>query len=105
MLRNFCCIWVEEKRTQLYELCQNVYERADGKLKSYLSDKTDGSDNTFQLFLENRIVTYELNTGLDVLLYAEDEGSEERILLNPLRKDIEKAFNLSQEVLYDQYFV
>lgn len=105
MLRSFCCIGVEEKRTQLYELCQNVYERADGKLKSYLSDKANGSDNTFQLFLENRIVTYELNTDLDVLLYAENEGSGERILLNPLRKDIEKAFNLSQEVLYDQYFV
>ena len=104
MLRSFCCIGVKEKRTQLYELCQNVYERADGKLKSYLSDKTTGSDNTFQLFLENRIVTYELNTDLDVLLYAEDEGSGERILLNPLRKDIEKAFNLSQEVLYDQIY-
>lgn len=104
MLRSFCCIGVEEKRTQLYELCQNVYERADGKLKSYLSDKTNGSDNEFQLFLKNRFVTYDLKTELEILLYTEDEGSGERILLNPLRKDIEKAYNLSQDVLNDQIY-
>lgn len=103
-LRSFCCVGVEDKRTQIYELCQNVNQEAKGKLKSYLSEKINESNNAFQQFLENRIVTYDLNTELDILLYKEDESSGERILLNPLRKDIEKAFNLSQDVLNDQIF-
>lgn len=99
-LKSFCCIGVEEKRKEIYNLCSNVYYEATGELFDYLSQKNaDGTDKAFLQFLNDRIVNYRLCDELDVLLYAEKERSDERILINPLRKDIEKSYELCQDVL------
>ena len=99
-LKSFCCIGVEEKRKEIYNLCSNVYNEATRELYDYLSQKNaDGTDKAFQQFLNDRIVNYRLCDELDFLLYAEKERSDERILINPLRKDIEKSYELCQDVL------
>lgn len=99
-LKSFCCIGVEEKRKEIYNLCSNVYNEATRELHDYLSKKNaDGTDKSFRQFLNDRVVNYRLCDELDVLLYAEKERSDERILINPLRKDIEKSYELCQDVL------
>ena len=99
-LKSFCCIGVEEKQKEIYNLCSNVYNEATRELYDYLSQKNaDGTDKAFQQFLNDRIVNYRLCDELDFLLYAEKERSDERILINPLRKDIEKSYELCQDVL------
>lgn len=99
-LKSFCCIGVEEKRKEIYNLCSNVYNDATRELYDYLSQKNaDGTDKAFLQFLNDRIVNYRLCDELDFLLYAEKERSGERILINPLRKDIEKSYELCQDVL------
>ena len=99
-LKSFCCIGVEEKRKEIYNLCSNVYNEATKELYDYLSQKNaDGTDKAFRQFLNDRVVNYRLCDELDVLLYVEKERSDERILINPLRKDIEKSYELCQDVL------
>lgn len=99
-LKSFCCVGVEEKREEIHNLCSNVYNETARELRDYLSQKnTDGTDKSFQQFLNDRIVNYRLCDELDALLYKEKDGSDERILMNPLRKDIEKAYELCQDVL------
>lgn len=99
-LAAFCNIDTQSRRNEVSDLCRKIYKEAKGELKKYVESKNyKEEDREIKSFQTTGVLSYSLLSELDEIQYYRPEYSNECALVNPLRKDVEKAYNLLQSVL------
>lgn len=99
-LSAFCHIGIEQKKCEVRDLCSYIYETCSRELREYI-DRTirDNETTAFKQFIDGGEINYLLLSDLEDIQYYKPEKSGICALINPLRKDVEKAFELVQGLL------